>query len=421
MTRRTGGGAAFASLRIPEYRLLWWGGVFSFMGVQMQFLLRGLLAWELTHREGGLGLVFLVFGITMLFFIPFGGVAADRLSKRRLLVIGQASLVMVSLAMGIAVIADVAQFWMLLVAGALQAAMFGLTGPARTSMANDLVGPALLGNAISLSMMSMSTTRIFAPSLAGLLAGVAFAGIGGAYVVAAAFAAWSLVLTWRLPEVKASSQSTASPLADIVDGVRYVAARKPLRRVVIASTVVIMFGFNYIAFIPALVEGEFELGDGAVGLMSTASSLGAVMIAVPVAARANSPRVRTYTIALGLGFGLTVMTLSAAPSYAVAFIITIFIGAGATGFQTLANSIVVTSSDPTHHGRVQSLMQLSFAGFGIVAFPLGITAEWIGLRPTIVIMGGVALIATLVFAVLDARGDEYGLKEYGLDEISPEA
>ena len=404
MSRRSGGGEAFASLRVPEYRLLWWGGVFSFMGVQMQFLLRGLLAWDLTHRESALGLVFLAFGLTMLLFTPFGGVAADRLSKRSLLIVGQASLVFVSIGMGVAVLADVAQFWMLLVASAVQAGMFGLTGPARTSMANDLVGPELLGNAISLSMMSMSTTRIFAPSLAGLLAGVAFAGIGGAYIVAAVFSAWSLVLTWRLPEVAPSSRSTASPMADIIDGVRYVAARRPLRRVVISSTLVIMFGFNYIAFMPALVEGEFGLGDGAVGLMSTASSFGAVGISIPIAARANSPLVRRYMVGLGLAFAMTVMALSIAPNYAMAFVVTMFIGAGATGFQTLANSIVVTSSDPTHHGRVQSLMQLSFAGFGIVALPLGVTAEWIGLRPTIVIMGGVAMLVTVGFAVLDRRG-----------------
>ena len=406
MSRRSRGVEAFESLRVPEYRLLWWSGVFSFMGVQMQFLLRGLLAWELTHRESALGLVFVVFGVTMLLLTPFGGVAADRLSKRRLLIIGQALLVCVSFGMGVVVLTDVAEFWMLLVAGAVQASMFGLTGPARTSMANDLVGPELLGNAISLSMMSMSTTRIFAPSLAGLLAGVAFAGIGGAYVVAGVFSTWSLVLTWRLPEIEAVSRSTASPMADIIDGFSYVASRPPLRRVVVSSTIVIMFGFNYIAFMPALVEGDFGLGDGAVGLMSTASSLGAVMISIPVAARANSSRVRLYAVGLGIAFGATVMLLSVAPTYAVAFLITVFIGAGATGFQTLANSIVITSSDASHHGRVQSLMQLSFAGFGIVALPLGVTAEWIGLRPTIVIMGAVALGATVCFALLDRRGEE---------------
>lgn len=392
---------AFASLRIPQYRLLWWGGVFSFMGVQMQFLLRGLLAWDLTESEGALGIVFLVFGLTMLVVTPLGGVAADRLRKRTLLIGGQAALVLVSLGMGTAVLTGVEQFWMLLLAGVAQGAMFGLTGPARTSMANDLVGPELLGNAISLSMMSMSSTRIFAPSLAGALAGIALFGIGGAYIVAAVFAMLSLILTARLPDMPPAPPTGTSPLADIIDGIRYVRARPPLRRVVVASTLIIMFGFNYIAFMPALVEGEFGRGDGAVGLMSTASSLGAVAVALPIAARASSPNARSLLVVFGVAFGFTVAVLSAAPTYLLAFAVTIVVGGAATGFQTLANSIVVTSSDPSHHGRVQSLMQLSFAGFGIVAAPLGALAEAVGLRPTMFLMGLIATVVTLGFAVVD--------------------
>ncbi len=377
------------------------------MGVQMQFLLRGLLAWDLTHREGALGIVFLVFGLSMLVFTPLGGVAADRLRKRTLLVVGQVLLVLVSAGMGIAVLTGNERFWMLLIAGVAQGAMFGLTGPARTSMANDLVGPALLGNAISLSMMSMSTTRVFAPSLAGALAGIAAFGIGGAYIVAACFSILSLVFTIRLPDVAPSVAGKGNPFADIADGVRYVAARPELRRVVVASTIIIMFGFNYIAFMPALVEGVFGRGDGSVGLMSTASSIGAVFVAIPIAARAASPNARRLMVSLGLAFGATVCLLSITPNYFVAFAVTILIGAAATGFQTLANSIVVTSSDPNYHGRVQSLMQLAFAGFGIVAAPLGLLAEAVGLRPTITLMGAIAAAATLVFAVLERRADRF--------------
>jgi len=394
---------AFASLRVPEYRILWWGGAFSFMGVQMQFLLRGLLAWDLTQREGALGIVFLAFGLSMLVATPLGGVAADRLRKRTLLLVGQIMLVAVSAGMGIAVLTGNARFWMLLVGGVTQGAMFGLTGPARTSMANDLVGSALLGNAISLSMMSMSTTRVFAPSLAGALAGIAAFGIGGAYIVAAVFSTLSLLFTIRLPDVAPSMVTKGSPFADIADGFRYIAARGPLRRVVVASTVIIMFGFNYIAFMPALVEGVFGRGDGAVGLMSTAGSIGAVLVAIPIAGRVGSPHVRHLMAGLGLAFGVTVCLLSVAPTYLVAFAVTVLVGAAATGFQTLANSIVVTSADPQYHGRVQSSMQLAFAGFGIVAAPLGLLAEAIGLRPTITLMGAIAAAATLVFALLEHR------------------
>ena len=80
MSARMGLAASFSSMRIPAYKRLWWAGTCSFMSVQMQFLLRGVLAWDLTEREGALGLVYLCFGIALLIATPLGGVAADRAS-----------------------------------------------------------------------------------------------------------------------------------------------------------------------------------------------------------------------------------------------------------------------------------------------------------------------------------------------------
>jgi len=391
----------FASLHIREYRILWWGGMASFTAVQMQFLLRGLLAWDLTEREGALGLVYLFFGLGLLVFTPFGGVASDRMRKRGLLLWGQALLTSTAVAMGIIVLLDIAQLWMLFVASVFQGAMFGLTGPARVAMAGDLVGRERLGNAIGLSTLSMNGSRVFAPSLAGALAGIALFGIGGAYIVASVFSVVSFVMLFRLPDLEPSGQGGKSPFRDIADGVRYVAKRPGLRRVVLASAVGIMFGFNYIAFLPALIEGEFGRGEGWVGLMSTASSLGAVAASFPIAARADSPAARRILTISGLCFGGTVALLGLAPSLWVAMIVAVAIGASSTGFQVLSNSIALTTSDPSHQGRVQSLMQLSFAGFGIAAFPLGKLAERIGLQPTIVLMGVLTFVAVAVYAIRD--------------------
>ncbi len=387
----------FASLRVPAYRVLWWSAVYSFMGVQMQMLLRGLLAWDLTEREGALGTVFLVFGLAMLVTTPLGGVAADRFSKRWLLFWGQLFITLGAVGMGIAVIAGVEQFWMLLAVSFLQGSMFGLTGPARVSFSRELVGPELLANAITLATLSMSTTRIFAPSLAGALAGWALFGIGGAYVVAAFFSMVSAVLTFRLPTTEVV-RSDRNPLQEIADGFRYVAERPPLRRLVLASTVVIMFGFNYISFMPALVEGIFELGEGSVGFMSTASSIGAVAVSIPLASRANTPRARSLIVMFGVGFGGFVMLLSVAPSYWTAVLVVILIGAATTGFQSLTAAVALADADEHHQGRVQSLMQLAFAGFGIAALPLGLLAEAIGLRPAMAIMGAIPLLAVAAFA-----------------------
>ncbi len=396
---------AFVSLKIPEYRTLWWAGVFSFMSVQMQFVLRGILAWDLTEREGALGLVYFFFGLSMLIATPFGGVVADRFPRRSTLLVTQGMIFVGAALMGLAVITDAIQFWMVLVAGVIQGVAFGFYGPARVAFASDLVGRENLGNAITLSLFSMSFTRVFAPSLAGALAGVAFFGIGGAYLISAAFSFCSLVAIWRLPSIPISNPSTRKPVADIVEGLRYVRSKPSLRRLVFASIAIIMFGFNYVAFIPALVKDVFGFSDDGgntwIGLLSMASAIGAVAISIPLASRADSDRAKWIMAVSGFAFGGAVIALAATPNIAVAFAVIIVIGAATTAYQSLSNTLALQMSEDAYQGRVQSIMQLSFAGFGMMAFPLGALAEVITLRWTMVVMGGVAVAASAIYWLLE--------------------
>lgn len=397
------GGAALSSLQIPEYRTLWWAGVFSFMSVQGQFVLRGLLAWDLTERESALGLVYMVFGLTMLITTPFGGVVADRFAKRTVLLLGQGLIFAAAAFMSVAVLTDVIAYWMVLFAGMCQGLAFAFYGPARVAMAAELVGRDQLGNAITLSLLSMNATRVFAPALAGILAGIALIGIGGAYVLSTIMSAVSLVMIWRLPHREATNSSRRNPLTEIAAGVRYVNSFRSLRRIVVGSFFVIMFGFNYVAFIPALVEGIFGLSETWVGIMSSASAVGALAVSLPLAARADGPDGKRIMVGSGIGFGIGVMLLGLAPTIILAFAVTIGIGAFTTAFQSMSNTLALTACDDEMQGRVQSLMQLSFAGFGIAALPLGALAEVIGLRTALVLMGAVALGAIVIFHVLDSR------------------
>ncbi len=396
--------ARFASLSIPAFRLLWWSTTFSFMGVQMQFLLRALLAWDLSEREGALGVVFLAFGLALLISTPLGGVAADRLRKQRLMLWGQAILTVSATCMGLAVIFNVASFWMLLIAAVIQGSMFGLIGPARISYTTLIVGPALVGNAVTLQTLSMSITRVFAPSLAGILAGVAAFGIGGGYLIAAGFNIISFVLLLWLEDVapKPNTQHS-SPLREILDGVKFVNSRPDLRRLVVCSLIVVMFGFNYIAFMPALIEGTFGLNESYVGLIGTASSFGAIAVAIPLASKADSPMVGRLTLLMGTAFGIGVLLLAGTPNFLLAFFVVILVGGAATGFLALSQSRALQLSDEEHQGRVQSLVQLSFAGFGIAAAPLGWLAEVVGLRAAIVLMGVVVLAATAAYTTVGIR------------------
>lgn len=407
--------ATFAALGVPAFRLLWLSGVFSFMSIQMQFLLRSLLAWDLTESEGALGIVFFAFGLALGVSTLFGGVAADRLSKRRLMLFGQLVLLLGSIGMGVALATGVIHFWMLLVSSALQGLMFGLIGPARISMTTELVGRERLGNAITLSSLSLSGSRVIAPAGAGLLAGWALFGLAGAYFVSAAIATLSYVLLLPLPETSTRELSPAgtarlarlavgNPLAEIRQGIRYAMSRPELRRPILTSIVVIMFGFSYVAFQPALVEGVFGLGDRQVGFISGASSIGAVVASIVLASRADSPAAGTILIGLGYAFGASVIILSWAPTYIWALAITAVVGGASTGFISLIQTIVMRATDEAYQGRVQSLVQLPFAAFAIAAAPLGVLAEWAGVRAMFLTMGIAVTLSMVVYSMAAVSG-----------------
>lgn len=390
----------FAALGQQNFRTLWMGGLFSFMGIQMQFFLRGILAWDLTGRKDALGLVYFIFGIALLVATPLGGVASDRLPKRGVMLVAQLGIIASAGGMAFAVITDIVEFWMLLVTSILQGAAFGFLGPARVAMASDIVGRENLGNAISLQSLAMNGTRVFAPSLAGALVGWSFVGLGPTYLVAATFAVLSWITTTQLPNPPAALTGATRPFADIADGVRYVLGTPPIRNIVLATFAVLMFAFSYVSFIPALVEGEFGLEEQHVGLFTSASSVGALLAGLWVAGLADSPRAQLIMTVAGVLFGVMVMGLGVAPGFVVAAIIAVIAGAGTTTFQTLSNTLALRDAASEYQGRVQSIMQLGFAGFGMTALPLGVLAERVGLRPTLVIMGAIASIAVLGYGAV---------------------
>ena len=127
-------------------------------------------------------------------------------------------------------------------------------------------------------------------------------------------------------------------------------------------------------------------------------------VSFPLAAKADGPGGLRIMALSGIGFGIGVMLLGGAPSIWIAFLIVIGIGGCTTAYQSMSNTLALTQTDDAMQGRVQSLMQLSFAGFGIAAAPIGALAEVIGLRLALVMMGAVAITATAVFWSLERVG-----------------
>ena len=168
-------------------------------GVMGQAVARGWLAKDLTGSNAGLGGVMLAFGGSMLLATPWGGVAADRFQKRTVLFVAVMMLTASSFAVGVAVVADHIEYWMLVVASMIQAVAFALYLPARIAFIAELVEPSQIGPAVVLSQTVNEAMRVVAPALAGVLIGARWFGVGGVFFLAAGTATLAAILLTGSP------------------------------------------------------------------------------------------------------------------------------------------------------------------------------------------------------------------------------
>lgn len=394
----------WAALSIRAYRLLFASAAIVIFGVMGQAVARGWLARELTGSNAGLGGVMLVFGASMLVATPFGGVAADRYSKRVVLQLSVAALMMSSLVIGLAVAVDVIAYWMLVVASGVQAAAFAFYMPARIALISELVSSELLQNAIVLSQTSQEVMRVIAPSLAGVLIGVSAFGVGGVFIAAGVASGVALVLIVRLPR---SPERTVleprSPFGEIADAVAYMRATPGLGLIALLTVGVVMVAFPYLTFLPTLADERFEVGAVGYGLMSTAAGLGALAAGLFSAALNKGLRPWRTIAGSSAALGVTVGLLGLAESFVLGLVAIAGIGASGLLFQTSTQTQMMRISASEYHGRLQSMVILGFSGFGLAALPLGVVADAISLRTTLACMGGLVLAMTAVFALVHWR------------------
>ena len=380
------------------FRRLFISAAAVIFGVMGQSVARGWLAKDLTGSNAGLGGVMLAFGIAMLIATPWGGVAADRFPKRTVLIIAVSMLVVSSLLTGLAVVTDVIEYWMLLVASAVQAAAFAAYLPARIAFIAELVEPEQIGPAVMLSQTAQEAMRVVAPALAGVLVGLAWFGAGGVFLLSAGTSTIAVLVLLRLPKGEPRAPATRSPFAEMADAYRYVKSRRALGLVAMTTIGVVIIGFPYMTFLPILADERYDVGAGGYGVMSGVAGLGAVVagILAPKGRWMVQRPWATISVA-GTALGVALIALGAAVTFPFALVALAAIGAAGLVFQTTTQSLMLTLSDIEYHGRMQSMVVLGFSGFGLAALPLGLLADAVTLEVTLALMGGVVLIVTSLF------------------------
>ena len=397
--------STFASFAVPAFRIIWIGTFLYYLSIFTSLVARGALAKELGGTNTALGLVTLAFGAVSLALTPVGGVLADRLPKRNILVGSTSLLALSSLWLGLTELFEVTEFWMLIAVSAIQATAFALLLPARMAFTVELVGPSLIPNAVALAQVSMNFNRVLGPALAGVMLGIAWLSFRAIYLSAAALALLAVLCFALLgPGKPDPNRPRRDPLAELKDGVHYAWSNPTIRPVIILAIAITMIGFPYVAFLPSVAEDFFNAGPEGYAQLSLVGAVGGLAAGLLVA-RTSLAQGRTIQFWSAVGIGISLVFLGFAPSFALAGVAAAFLGASTAGFQTMNGTMALSASDPALHGRIQSLLGLGFSAFGLASLPIGMIADAIGLDVTLAAMGVLVIVVVVVVQLLWIRSD----------------
>ncbi|UCH43694.1 MAG: MFS transporter, partial [Dehalococcoidales bacterium] len=252
--------AAFASLRIRNFRLFAVGSLIATMALQMQQLTQNALVFELTDQATAIGYVSVTLGVALLFCSLAGGVAADRLPKRNLLIAGRLGIGIFALFIGVMISTGLIAVWHIVVASLATGIIAGFTMPAQQSYVPDLVGDKNLLNAMALNAGIMNVSRVAGPSLAGILM-AAFDFGPVFYLKFFAYGIFAVILLF-IPitgKAVASAQTANSPMKDALDGFRYLRFNRTLLSLLIVGVFPVILAMPYVNFLPVFQEEVFQV------------------------------------------------------------------------------------------------------------------------------------------------------------------
>jgi MFS family permease len=396
----------FRALRVRNFRIYASANLVSLTGTWMQRIGQDWLVLQLSGNSGiALGLITaLQFGPT-LFLGMYGGVLADRYAKRRVLLITQALMGVLALLLGILVATDNIAIWHVFVLAGGLGAVSAIDVPVRQAFVSEMVGPELLGNAVSLNSTIFNGARLVGPALAGLLIGASSGDTALAFFVNAASFAFTIgaLAVMRADELR-PSPPVARARGQLRAGVAYTWAHPDLVLAMVLAFVIGTFGFNYQVTIALMARERFDLGAEAFGLLSTCFAIGSLSGALLSTRRSVRPRQRFLVIS-AVVFGLLTVIAGLMPGYVSFAVMLVPTGAAALVFSVANNSFVQLGVDPQMRGRVMALYFMSFMGGTPVGAPLiGWISEHLGAPWGLILGGGVCVVAGLAAAAFLSHG-----------------
>ncbi len=357
----------FSSLKVANYRLYFTGQSVSLAGTWMQTTAQAWLVLTLTHSSTDLGLVVAIQTLPVLLLAPYGGVIADRVDKRRLMVALQSLMGVQALALGLLTVLGVVRFWEVCVLAAVLGLNNTFETPSRQAFIREMVGRDELRNAVTLNSVTSNAARAVGPALAGVL--IATVGDGVCFLLnAASFVAVVTSLLVMDRSTLRPSVPVPRERGQLREGLVYAARNREIAVPLVMMGLVGMLAYELQVSLPVFAERTFHGGSEAYGFLTGAMGVGAVLGGLVTASRGRTG-IRPMLVASG-GFGLAILLTALSPLLALSYVGMAFVGYASVSFVATGNSTIQLSSVPTMRGRAIALWQLAFQGTTPIGGPV---------------------------------------------------
>jgi len=384
----------FRALRNRNYRLFWFGQVVSSVGTWMQSIALAWLVLRLTNSPLALGLVITFQTLPVLFLALFGGVVADRVPKRRLLLVTQSAMALQATALAVLVGFGHANLIAIYGLAAVLGIATALDNPSRQAFVKEMVGPEDVPNAVALNSIVFNTARLIGPALGGLT--IAVIGVAGCFTVNAIsfLAVIGGLLLMRPREFhELPRPPRGRVLGQIAEGVRYSVRTPDIAVIMLLMAVIGTFGYNFTVILPLIARYVLHAGPVGFGALTSSMAVGSLAAAFGIA---YSGRVSQRTLLVGAGgFSVLLAGLALSNMWPTTIVVLVALGLFSIVFTATANSRLQILTPPQLRGRVMSLYTLLFMGSTpIGSLIVGAMADHQGVRPALAEVAVLCVLGT---------------------------
>jgi MFS family permease len=403
----------FSSLSNPNYRKFFFGQTTSLVGTWMQTTAQSWLVFTLTHSATDIGFVVALQTLPVLLLGPYGGVIADRVDKRRLMIVLQSFMGVQAAILAVLSLTHVVNYFDVCVLAVVLGLNNCFENPSRQAFVLEMVGTDNLRNAVSLNSTMNNVARAVGPAVAGII--IAALGEGWCFALnAASFIAVVASLVAMDQSQLHPSVPTIRAKGQLREGLRYVARTPALAIPLVMMALVGMLAYEFQVTLPIVAGTVFHGSSTIYGVLMAAMGVGAIIGGLWTAARGKTG-VRAM-IRAALIFGVVMTFAALAPVLAVELIALAMVGFASVSFLSMANSTLQLGTDPQMRGRVMALWAVAFMGSTPIGGPLiGWITSAFGARTGLGVGAASCLVAGLIgwLAIRHLRARDPLLHESG--------